>query len=74
MLLPTKLDGALPLAEVDRMIRAGRLQDVLIENDRLVLMRAGLSQSDCTMLREIWTKMRDRRLARRRRGVAKAAE
>lgn len=74
MLVPTKLQGALPLGEVDRLVRAGRLAEVLLENDRLVLMKAGLSQADCTMLREIWTKMRDRRLARRRRPIPAAAE
>lgn len=66
MLVPTKLDGALPLTEVDRLVREGRLEQVLLENDRLVLMAAGLSQADCAMLRNIWTTMRDRRLVRRR--------
>lgn len=67
MLMPAKLNGALAISEADKLIRAGRLTDVLQENDRLVLMEMGLSRSDCTMLRAIWTKMRDRRLARRRR-------
>lgn len=74
MLVPANLEGALPLGEVDRLVRAGRLAEVLLENDRLVLMSAGLSRPDCSMLREIWTKMRDRRLVRRRRPIPAAAE
>lgn len=68
MLMPAKLNGALALPDVDKLIRAGRLDDVLQENDRLILREMGLSDSDCRMLRAIWIKMRDRRLARRRRG------
>jgi adenine-specific DNA-methyltransferase len=61
--------SALPLAECDRLVRAGRLDDALGENDRLVLgARLGLSRADCAALRGIWTKLRDRRIARRRRG------
>jgi adenine-specific DNA methylase len=69
LLMPAKLGNALPLSDCDRLTRAGRLDDVLVENARLVLMGAmGLSRMDCILLRNIWTKMRDRRLARRRRG------
>ncbi|MHC4661713.1 MAG: Eco57I restriction-modification methylase domain-containing protein [Planctomycetota bacterium] len=68
LLMPTKLTTALPLAECDRLIRSGHLDDVLDENSRLVLMGSmGLSRTDCMLLRKIWTKMRDRRLARSRR-------
>ncbi|WP_200844719.1 MULTISPECIES: class I SAM-dependent methyltransferase [unclassified Novosphingobium] len=67
MLMPATLKAAMPLKEVDRLVRAGRLDDVLFENDRLVLEALGLNKADCVMLRSIWTKMRDRRLARRRR-------
>lgn len=71
LLMPAKLNGAMPLAECDRLTRAGRLDDVLEENARIVLMgHMGLSQADCHLLRDIWTKMRDRRMARRRRGPA----
>ncbi len=69
LLMPAKLAAALPLDECDRMTRAGGLDDVLAENSRLVLMGVmGLSRAECTLLRNIWTKMRDRRLARSRRG------
>lgn len=68
LLVPAKLGSALPLAECDRLVREGRLDEVLRENDRLVLMdQMGLASRDCSMLRGIWEKMRDRRLARRRR-------
>jgi adenine-specific DNA methylase len=71
LLMPAILNGAMPLAEADRLTRAGRLDDVLEENARIVLMgHMGLSKADCHMLRDIWTKMRDRRMARRRRGHA----
>lgn len=69
LLMPAKLDAALHLGECDRLVRTSRLDDVLAENDRLVLMgQMGLSRADCAMLRGIWVKMRDRRLSRRRRG------
>jgi adenine-specific DNA-methyltransferase len=69
VLMPAALNGALPLEECDRLTRAGRLDDVLEENARLVLRgHMGLSQAECRLLRGIWTKMRDRRMSRRRRG------
>ncbi len=74
LLMPATLNGAMPLAECDKLTRAGRLNDVLEENARIVLMgHMGLSQADCNLLRNIWTKMRDRRMARRRRGQGAAA-
>jgi adenine-specific DNA-methyltransferase len=67
LLMPAKLNGAMPLTECDRLTRAGRLDTVLEENARIVLMgHMGLSQRDCRQLRGIWMKMRDRRMARRR--------
>lgn len=67
LLVPVRLGAAMPIEESDRLIRAGRLTDVLAENDRLVLQEGlGLSASDCVLLRGIWIKMRDRRGARRR--------
>jgi adenine-specific DNA-methyltransferase len=69
LLVPAKLGAALPLAEADRLIRAGRIDQVLIANDALLLRgEMGLSRAECTALRDIWIKMRDRRLVRRRRG------
>jgi len=70
LLMPALLAAALPLAECDRLVRAGRLGEALAENDRLVLAgQLGLSRADRIALREIWVKMRDRRIARRRRRV-----
>lgn len=67
LLMPSALNGALPLEECDRLVRSNRLDLVLEENARVVLMRhMGLSSTDCKMLRTIWQKMRDRRNARRR--------
>jgi len=67
LLVPARLAPALPLAECDRLVRAGKLGQALDENDRLVLGgQLGLSRTDCATLREIWVKMRDRRIARRR--------
>lgn len=73
LLMPANLNGALPLSECDRLTRAGRLNEILEENARVVLMEhLGLSRGDCQVLRDIWIKMRDRRMARRRRGDARA--
>lgn len=67
LLMPAKLGPAMPLDECDRLIRENRLGDVLDENDRLVLKESmGLSVGECRILRHVWEKMRDRRLARRR--------
>ena len=68
LLMPRDLEGAMPIKECDRLIRAGRLQDILDENDQRVLIdKVGLSQRECTMLRQIWEKMRDRRISRKKR-------
>lgn len=69
LLVPKVLKGAMPLAEADDLIRAGRLADVLAENDKLVLQNGlGLTDRECTMLRRIWDRMRNRRMSRRRSG------
>lgn len=73
--MPATLNGAMPLSECDRLTRAGRLHDVLEENARIVLIgHMGLSSADCALLRTIWTKMRDRRMARRKRNRSPVAE
>lgn len=73
LLMPAELNGAMPIAEADRLIRDGRLDAVLEENARIVLRgHMGLSEADCVTLRGIWTKMRDRRMARRRAGKGTA--
>lgn len=73
LLVPAELNGAMPLAESDRLTRKGRLDDVLEENARVVLQgHMGLSKLDCQTLEAIWKKMRDRRMARRRQGKSSA--
>ncbi|MCF8466214.1 MAG: N-6 DNA methylase [Sneathiella sp.] len=69
LLMPAKLGKAMPIEESDALIRAGRLETVLEENNRLVLrQQMGLSKAECEMLRSIWEKMRNRRFSRRRAG------
>jgi adenine-specific DNA-methyltransferase len=75
LLMPSQLNGAVPLIEADSLIRAGKLDSVLEENARIVLKgHMGLSSDDCVILRDIWIKMRDRRMARRRNGRIKAPQ
>jgi adenine-specific DNA-methyltransferase len=67
LLMPATLNGAMPLDECDRLTRAGRIDGVLQENARVILRgHMGLSGRETRVLRDIWVKMRDRRLARRR--------
>ena len=74
LLMPAVLNGALPMAECDRLTRAGRLNEVLEENARIVLRgHLGLSQQDTLAVKGVFEKMRDRRLGRRRRGRAEAS-
>ncbi|MGA3012239.1 MAG: N-6 DNA methylase [Terracidiphilus sp.] len=75
LMMPATLNGAMPLQECDRLTRSGRLDEVLETNAKIVLMEhMGLAQPECLLLRDIWMKMRDRRLARRRRGQTRAAD
>ncbi len=65
LLVPQALNDAVPLPEADAYIRNGKLETLLIENNRRVLRQTlGLSAKDCSLLRQIWEKLRDRRLAR----------
>ena len=66
--MPKKLTEGLLIEEIDRLIRTGKIQEMLEENDRRVLVDGlGLSKKDCTILKDIWDKMRDRRKSRSRR-------
>jgi len=68
LLVPRRLNGAMPVGVSDKLVRQGRLGDVLEHNDRAVLQDSlGLSQKECMMLKQIWGKMRDRRMSRKRR-------
>jgi len=68
LLIPKELDGAMTIVEADKLVRRSRLTDVLEYNDRVVLQGGlGLSKNDCRMLNQIWSRMRDRRMSRKRR-------
>lgn len=68
LLVPDILDTAVPLWEADRLVREGRLGDLLEENDRVLLMGSlGLTAADCIRLKGVWAKMRNRRMARGKR-------
>ncbi len=73
LLMPTQINGTMPLKECDRLIRAGRLNDVLNENAQIILKgHMGLSHRECQMLHDIWERMRLRRTSRsRQKRVAK---
>ena len=74
LLVPATLGEGLPLDDCDRLVTAGRLDAVLEEHSRLLLQQhLGLSSGDCALLRGIWVRMRDRRMARRRSPRAVAA-
>lgn len=67
LLMPAQLNGAMPLTEVDQLVRAGRLDDVLEENAKIILREhMGLTLAECDILKSVWTQMRDRRNSRRR--------
>lgn len=71
LLVPKELGGGLSIEEIDAKIRAGDLEDVLEENDRLILKdRLGLTDSECQLLKGIWNKMRTRRRSRGRKKEA----
>jgi adenine-specific DNA methylase len=69
ILMPANLGNALSIEETDALVRSGQLETVLEENSRRILIdKMGLSKTECDMLRNIWEKMRNRRLSRRRAG------
>jgi adenine-specific DNA-methyltransferase len=66
LLVPKDTRRGVPVADIDRLVRAGKVAAVLRENDRLLLRAAGLTNAECATLRRIWVKMRERRLSRKR--------
>lgn len=69
LLMPGTIGTGLDPVEIDQLIRAARLDDVLLENDKRILIGGlGLSSQDCRTLRNIWLKMRNRRQSRKKRG------
>ena len=68
LLVPGQLCQGMALSECDSLIRSGRLEDLVYENSRLILVDGlGMSERECLALRDIWLKLRNRRNARRRR-------
>jgi hypothetical protein len=68
LLVPAELNGAMPIEEADRLVREGNLHAVLEYNDKAVLQGSvGLSKKDCSLLKRVWNKMRERRKQRARR-------
>ncbi len=59
--------GVLPLEELDLWARRKDPDQVLDEVDRLVLTSAGLGGDELRTLRDIWRKLSNRRLDRKRR-------
>ena len=65
LLMPKTLGGGLSIKEIDARIRAGGLEEVLEENDRLILKgQLGFTDAECNLLKGIWNKMRMRRRTR----------
>lgn len=64
--LPIPITTAINAPEIDALVRAGRTEDALAMMDEIVLHdRLGLSSREIAVLRGVWKKLRDRRLARK---------
>lgn len=72
LLMPKELTRGLPIEEIDQHVRRNELGQILREHDRIILRdNLGLTIRECTMLREVWETMRDRRLSRAQKGKGK---
>jgi len=68
LLIPKNLVEGVSIQEIDELIRMGRIEHLLEENDKKVLIDSiGFSERDSNMLKGIWMKMRNRRMSRSRR-------
>lgn len=75
--LPIPIKGLEKLAfdETDRLVRKNRIDEVLDMTDKTVLIDAlGLSLADVKLLRNIWQKLRDRRVNRNHNSGKKASQ
>lgn len=65
--IPLHEAEALDLKNTDKLLRsADRIDKLLDVHDSVLLIKGlGLSQSDVSRLRGIWTKLRDRRIGRK---------
>lgn len=67
LLFPAKLQRGLSVAQIDESLRKRKLDNILEENSRKVLIDGiGISKRDCDALRGIWDTMRQRRSNRRK--------
>jgi adenine-specific DNA-methyltransferase len=67
LLVPQTLNDAVALPDADAYVRKGKLEALLIENNRALRRSVGLSAKDCGLLKQIWEKLRDRRFARNKK-------
>ncbi len=68
LMIPMKNAELLDVKKIDRLIRTNNIESVLDLTDEILLMNGlGLSSSDVKMLRNIWVKLRERRLGRKER-------
>lgn len=66
LLMPKILSKGISIEEINRLIRKGELDTALELNSRAILIEhVGLSTADVKMLKNIWEKMKNRRLARK---------
>jgi adenine-specific DNA-methyltransferase len=66
--LPLPLEGSeqLDFALLDQQLRSGRIEDVLAITDKVLLVDGlGLSWQETSALRQIWQKLRNRRINRK---------
>ncbi len=55
----------LNIAELDKRLRKGDVEGILDANDKILLATGlGISKRDISALRQIWKKLRDRRIGR----------
>lgn len=69
--LPLKFADEIDHTEIDRLIRSGQIERILDMNDNILLKKGlNLTDNELRMLRNIWIKLRDRRI-NRKHGIIK---
>jgi adenine-specific DNA-methyltransferase len=64
--IPLQNVASLDIQEIDQVLRTKGIQAVLDITNRILLVDGlGLSRQDARRLREMWTKLRDRRINRK---------
>jgi len=65
--LPIRGYESLPVERIDELIRQNRVEEVLEITDKILLIdNMGISEEEVYTLREIWKKLRDRRINRKK--------